>query len=163
MWPSQNIRTLTTVGAPLYPGLFIFYPIFHCNFYCRAVNITDKLCTKQGNSSIKSGFINKSRVGYNGAGMLADMPEIQSIPMFILCKNIIPKIFWSLFPGFYKWNLNVYFLVKIFRHYYENYTKFYVLTYPSLFFIVHIFLHAMIISSADSNFSQYILYDGRSV
>ena len=33
-------------------GLYIFYPIFHCGLYCRAVNITDNLCTKEGNSSI---------------------------------------------------------------------------------------------------------------
>ena len=33
-------------------GLYIFYPIFHCGLYCRAVSITDNLCTKQGNSSI---------------------------------------------------------------------------------------------------------------
>ena len=30
----------------------VFYPIFHCGLYCRAVSITDNLCTKQGNSSI---------------------------------------------------------------------------------------------------------------
>ena len=47
-------------------GIYISYPIF----YCRAVNITDNLYTKQGNSSIfnpqfiiESGF--KSRAGYN--------------------------------------------------------------------------------------------------
>ena len=33
-------------------GLYIFYPIFHCGLYCRAVSVTDNLCTKQGNSSI---------------------------------------------------------------------------------------------------------------
>ena len=33
-------------------GLYIFYPIFHCSLYCRAVSVTDNLCTKQGNSSI---------------------------------------------------------------------------------------------------------------
>ena len=33
-------------------SLYIFYPIFHCGLYCRAVNVTDNLCTKQGNSSI---------------------------------------------------------------------------------------------------------------
>ena len=38
--------------AIICPGLYIFYPIFHCRLYCRAVNITDNLCTKQGNSSI---------------------------------------------------------------------------------------------------------------
>ena len=36
----------------------IFHPIFHCNLYCRAVSITDNLCTKQGNSSI---FFSKIR------------------------------------------------------------------------------------------------------
>ena len=33
-------------------GLYIFYPIFHCGLYCRAVSVTDNLCTKPGNSSI---------------------------------------------------------------------------------------------------------------
>ena len=33
-------------------GLYIFYPIFHCGLYCRAVSITDNLRTKQENSSI---------------------------------------------------------------------------------------------------------------
>ena len=33
-------------------GLYIFYPIFHCGLYCRAVSVTDNLCTKPGNSAI---------------------------------------------------------------------------------------------------------------
>ena len=33
-------------------GLYISYPIFHCGLYCRAVSVTDNLCSKQGNSSI---------------------------------------------------------------------------------------------------------------
>ena len=33
-------------------GLYIFYPIFHCGLYCRAVIVTDSLCTKQGIYSI---------------------------------------------------------------------------------------------------------------
>ena len=33
-------------------GLYIFYSILHCGLYCRAVSVTDNLCTKQGNSSI---------------------------------------------------------------------------------------------------------------
>ena len=32
-------------------GLYTFYPIFHCGLYCRAVSITENLCTKNGNSS----------------------------------------------------------------------------------------------------------------
>ena len=31
------------------------------------VNITDNLCTKKGNSSIKSAVYNQSTAGYNGA------------------------------------------------------------------------------------------------
>ena len=31
-------------------GLYTFYPIFHCGLYCRAVSITENLCTKNGNS-----------------------------------------------------------------------------------------------------------------
>ena len=34
------------------PRLVYFYPIFHCGLYCKAVSITDNLCTKQENSSI---------------------------------------------------------------------------------------------------------------
>jgi hypothetical protein len=30
----------------------LLYPIFHCGLYCRAVSITDNLCTKDENSSI---------------------------------------------------------------------------------------------------------------
>ena len=33
-------------------GLYLFYLIFHCSLYCRAVSITDNLCTKHGNSFI---------------------------------------------------------------------------------------------------------------
>jgi len=47
---------------------YIFYPIFHCALYCRAVSVAGNLYTKQGNSSIFGpkicGF--KSRAGYNG-------------------------------------------------------------------------------------------------
>ena len=32
--------------------VYIFYPIFQCGLSCRAVNITDNLCTKHGYSSI---------------------------------------------------------------------------------------------------------------
>ena len=42
-------------------GLYIFYPIFHCGLYCRAVSITDILCTKQGNSS----FLDLQSAVYN--------------------------------------------------------------------------------------------------
>ena len=28
-------------------GLYIFYPIFNCGFYCRAVSITENLCNKK--------------------------------------------------------------------------------------------------------------------
>ena len=33
-------------------NLYIFYLIFHCGLYCRAVSVTDNLGTKQGNSSV---------------------------------------------------------------------------------------------------------------
>ena len=35
-------------------SLYIFYPIFHCGLYCRAVIITDNLCTKQEPSANQS-------------------------------------------------------------------------------------------------------------
>ena len=43
-------------------GLHIFYPIFHCGFYCRAVSITDNLCTKKGNLGLKSVVYNQELV-----------------------------------------------------------------------------------------------------
>ena len=39
-------------------GLYIFYPIFHCDLYCRAVQ-TIYVLTKQGNSSINSAAYNQ--------------------------------------------------------------------------------------------------------
>ena len=33
-------------------SLYFFYPIFHCRLYCRAVSVTDNICTEQLNSSI---------------------------------------------------------------------------------------------------------------
>ena len=39
--------------------LYNYYPIFYCGLYSKASNITENLCTKQGNVSLKS-------PGYNG-------------------------------------------------------------------------------------------------
>ena len=35
------------------PWLVYFFPIFHCGLYCRAVIITDNLCTKKENPKIR--------------------------------------------------------------------------------------------------------------
>ena len=43
------------------PWLVYFYLIFHCGLYWKAINITNKLCTKQRNSSIKSVIYNQER------------------------------------------------------------------------------------------------------
>ena len=41
VWDIQSIyRTRANISR----GLYIFYPIFHCGLYCRAVNTTDNLC-----------------------------------------------------------------------------------------------------------------------
>ena len=60
--------------------MYIFYPIFHCGLYIRAVSITDNLCTKQGNSSIfepkTRGY--KSKAGYIGARTVLDFRKIIS-------------------------------------------------------------------------------------
>ena len=57
--PSENMyRTSAIISR----GLYIFYPIFHCGLYCRAVSIADNLCTKQGNSSMNSMVYNQERV-----------------------------------------------------------------------------------------------------
>jgi hypothetical protein len=44
----NRYRTHPIIGR----GSYIFYPIFHCGLYCRAVSIIDNLCANQGNSSI---------------------------------------------------------------------------------------------------------------
>ena len=69
---SQNARTSCIfyyrMRAIISRGLYTFHPIFQCSLYCRAVIITDNLCTKQGNSSIFEPKIHsfKSRADYNG-------------------------------------------------------------------------------------------------
>ena len=50
--PSVSFQNYYSTRAIMTLGLYIFYPIFHCGLYCRAVSVTDNLCTKQGNSSI---------------------------------------------------------------------------------------------------------------
>ena len=40
------IRYTYRTRAIITRGLYIFYPIFHCSLYCRAVCVTDNLCTK---------------------------------------------------------------------------------------------------------------------
>ena len=47
----QQQVSIYRMRAIISHDLYIFYPIFHCGLYCRAVNIADNLCTKQGNSS----------------------------------------------------------------------------------------------------------------
>ena len=44
----DTVRTHAIISR----GLYIFYPIFHSGLYCRAVSVTNNLCTEQGNSSI---------------------------------------------------------------------------------------------------------------
>ena len=48
-WHGQcTYHTRTIISC----GLYNSYPIFHYSLYCRAINITNYLCTKQGNSLI---------------------------------------------------------------------------------------------------------------
>ena len=49
---AKDLEYMYRTRAIITCGLYIFYPIFHCGLYCRDVNITDNLCTKQGNSLI---------------------------------------------------------------------------------------------------------------
>ena len=60
IWLKSNQKT---IRLP-YARFVYFYPIFHCGLYCRAVSVTDNLCTKQGNSSIslESTVYNQERV-----------------------------------------------------------------------------------------------------
>ena len=48
----QAARAIYRTRAIISRGLYIFYNIFHCGLYCRAVTITINLYTEQGNSSI---------------------------------------------------------------------------------------------------------------
>jgi hypothetical protein len=43
-----NVLKVYRTGTIITRGFYIF----HCGLYCRAVSITDNLCTKQGDSSI---------------------------------------------------------------------------------------------------------------
>ena len=66
LWAIHKLRLKEEVGkyrtsAIISRGLYNFYPIFHCGLYSKAANITDNLCTKQGNSSKKSTVYNKER------------------------------------------------------------------------------------------------------
>ena len=59
----KKIKTRYCKRAIITRGLYIFYPIFHCSLQrCREVSITENLCTKQGNFSIKSTVYNQARV-----------------------------------------------------------------------------------------------------
>ena len=81
---SQNARTSCIfyyrMRAIISRGLYTFHPIFQCSLYCRAVIITDNLCTKQGNSSIFEPKIHsfKSRAGYNGAYTVYQFENFQT-------------------------------------------------------------------------------------
>ncbi len=44
-----NYRTSVIITSGLYK---LFYSISHCGLYCKSVNFTDNLSTKQGNTSI---------------------------------------------------------------------------------------------------------------
>ena len=48
------LKIMYRTRAIITRSLYIFYPIFHCGLYCRAVSVTDNLCTKNGNSSFLS-------------------------------------------------------------------------------------------------------------
>ena len=88
-----------TIRAIITHGLYIFYPIFHCSLYCRAVSITDNLCSKQENSSIlgfkifsiiiESSF--KSRAGYNGVRTV-DKSVFEYQKMFKTKSPISPEV-----------------------------------------------------------------------
>ena len=86
-------------------GSYTFYPIFNCGLYCRAVSITDNLCTKQVNSSIFEPKIRgfKSRVGYNGARTVVCMSLILQISTTCHFKSAILKRLWNLQPP--NWHL----------------------------------------------------------
>ena len=81
-------------------GLYMFYT----GLYCRATNITDNLCTNQGNSSQRSAVYDKdssfqSRAGYNGACTVS-----LSSPRFLAFRRPCSKCCWSM-PDFATNNL----------------------------------------------------------
>ena len=59
LFPTLGLDTC----AILSHGLYVFYPIVHCGLYCRAVNITDNVFAKKGNSS----FLGLKSEVYNSA------------------------------------------------------------------------------------------------
>ena len=62
---SFYVKTRYRTRAIISRGLYNFYPIFQCGLYCRAVNITDSLCTRKEKSSIfglKSEVYNQEQV-----------------------------------------------------------------------------------------------------
>ena len=65
-----HLKSMYHTRAIISRGLYIFYSIFHSGLYSKAVNITDNLCTKQGNSSIfgpiKTAVYNQERLQIKG-------------------------------------------------------------------------------------------------
>ena len=80
LFPNLLSGTTFLKNAETNCGLYIFYPIFHCGLYCRVVNITDNLCTKNGNSSTFEPKIHglKLRAGYNGARVYGTQTDLLS-------------------------------------------------------------------------------------
>ena len=46
VWNSRMQYVRYRTRSVITRGLYTFYPIFHCGLYCRAVSITDNLCSK---------------------------------------------------------------------------------------------------------------------
>ena len=77
---NSHLNILYRTRAIISRDLYNFYPIFHCGLYSKAANITDNLCTKQGNSSKKSTVYNQERF------------QIKSVRYLKILRQVL--IFW---------------------------------------------------------------------
>ena len=88
----------TCMRAIISRALDIFYPIFHCGLYCRAVTTKVNLYTKQGNSSIFGpkicGF--KSRAGFNGAW------TILTTYSYLVSENLLATLYRNILQNWTK-------------------------------------------------------------
>ena len=66
-------------------GLYIYYPIFHCGFYCRAVSNRDNFCNKQVSSSIFGPKIRDyNRMGYKDLCTVSTLLNVKLMKLYSL-------------------------------------------------------------------------------
>ena len=70
-------------------GLYIFYPIFHCGLYCRAVSVTDNLCSKQF-LGLKSAVYNQEHFQIK----IGLQTVSRNISVFTTFRNCLQNVIW---------------------------------------------------------------------